>query len=77
MKQIPKHLKKYIINQDYSSYNSINQSTWKFIMKISTDFFKKNAHSTYLKGLEKTVFGIISLTFPSFSPNKSTPIYLN
>tara|TARA_Y100000590_G_scaffold440074_1_gene565000 strand:- start:42 stop:1763 length:1722 start_codon:yes stop_codon:yes gene_type:complete len=54
MKTIPKHLKKYIIKQDYSIYTSIDQSTWKFIMKISIDFFSKNAHRSYLNGLEKT-----------------------
>ena len=37
---IPKHLKKYIVEQKYSQYDNINQSTWKFIMKISKDFFK-------------------------------------
>ncbi len=54
MQNIPKHLKKYIVNQDYSQYTPIDQSTWRFIMKISISFFSKNAHGTYLKGLEKT-----------------------
>ena len=54
MQNIPKHLKKYIVNQDYSKYTPIDQSTWRFIMKISISFFSKNAHRTYLKGLEKT-----------------------
>ena len=54
MQNIPKHLKKYIVSQDYSQYTSIDQSTWRFIMKISISFFSKNAHRTYLKGLEKT-----------------------
>ena len=39
MQRIPKHLKKYIVPQDYSLYTYIDHSTWKFIMKISTDFF--------------------------------------
>ena len=51
---IPKHLKKYIVKQDYSSYTYIDQSCWKFIMKISVNFFTKNAHKVYLEGLEKT-----------------------
>jgi phenylalanine-4-hydroxylase len=51
---IPKHLKKYIIKQDYSQYNEINQSTWRFIMAISIDFFKKYGHNIYLEGLNKT-----------------------
>ena len=51
---IPKHLKKYIVTQDYFQYNEINQSTWRFIMKISIDFFKKYGHNIYLEGLNKT-----------------------
>ena len=51
---IPKHLKKYIVKQDYSSYTYIDQSCWKFIMKISVNFFTENAHRVYLEGLEKT-----------------------
>ena len=51
---IPKHLKKYIVNQNYSQYNEINQSTWRFIMKISIDFFKKYGHKIYIDGLDKT-----------------------
>ena len=51
---IPKHLKKYIVNQDYSSYTHIDQSCWKFIMKISINFFTTNAHNIYIEGLKKT-----------------------
>ena len=38
---IPNHLKQYVVNQDYKSYTYIDQATWRFIMKISTDFLKK------------------------------------
>ena len=62
---IPKHLKKYIVKQDYNNYNEINQSTWKFIMKISIDFFKKHGHSIYVDGLKKT--GISLDTIPKIS----------
>ena len=51
---IPNHLKQYIVNQDYKSYTYIDQATWRFIMKISTDFFKKNADEIYFEGLKKT-----------------------
>ena len=54
MQRIPKHLKKYIVPQDYSLYTYIDHSTWKFIMKISKKFFSKNAHRMYLKGLDST-----------------------
>ena len=48
------HLKKYIVEQNYNDYTAIDQACWKFIMKISISFFKKNADSSYLKGLKKT-----------------------
>jgi len=62
---IPKHLKKYIVTQDYSQYNEIDQSTWRFIMKISIDFFKKYGHEIYLDGLNKT--GITLNKIPKIS----------
>ena len=52
--KIPHHLKKYIVKQNYNDYTAIDQACWKFIMKISISFFKKNADSSYLKGLKKT-----------------------
>ena len=51
---IPNHLKQYIVNQDYESYTYIDQATWRFIMKVSTNFFKKNADEIYFEGLKKT-----------------------
>ena len=51
---IPKHLKQYIVKQNYQDYNYIDQACWRFIMKISTDFFKVNADNTYIDGLNKT-----------------------
>lgn len=62
---IPKHLKKYIVTQDYSQYNEIDQSTWRFIMKVSIDFFKKYGHKIYLDGLNKT--GITLNEIPKIS----------
>ena len=62
---IPKHLKRYIVTQDYSQYSEINQSTWRFIMKISIDFFKKHGHEIYLEGLNKT--GITLNKIPKIS----------
>ena len=49
--EIPIHLRSYIVDQDYTSYTSINHSCWKFIMQISKDFFKNHAHKSYLEGL--------------------------
>ena len=58
IRNIPKHLKKYIVKQDYSTYSFIDQACWQFIMKISIDFFKKNADSIYISGLKQTGISI-------------------
>ena len=52
--RIPRHLKKYIVEQNYKDYSYIDQACWRFIMKISIDFFKKNADEIYTGGLNKT-----------------------
>ena len=51
---IPTHLKKYIVPQNYVQYTYIDQACWRFIMKISVDFFKNHADNIYFEGLKKT-----------------------
>ena len=52
--RIPNHLKKYTVEQEYSQYTYIDQACWRFIMKISIDFFKSHADNIYIQGLKKT-----------------------
>ena len=54
LNNIPKHLKQYIVDQEYERYTIIDHRVWKFIMNISIPFFKKHAHSSYYDGLNKT-----------------------
>ena len=60
---IPEHLKKYIVRQNYNRYNIIDHNVWSFIMEISIPFFKKHAHHSYFEGLKKT--GITFNKIPS------------
>ena len=53
-KNIPKHLKRFTLQQDYKLYTPIDQAGWRFIMNLSKDFFKDHAHSKYLSGLPAT-----------------------
>jgi len=57
-KFLPPHLRKYVVPQDYDRYTSIDHAVWRFIMRISVEFFKQYAHHSYLKGLEKTGISI-------------------
>ena len=53
-KNLPVHLRQYIVKQDYSLYSAIDQAVWRYVMMISIPFFKKHAHPVYLAGLDKT-----------------------
>ena len=54
LNNLPKHLKQYIVDQEYDRYTIIDHKVWSFIMNISVPFFKKHAHSSYFEGLNKT-----------------------
>jgi len=50
---LPKRLLEYTSTQDYSLYSNIDQAVWRYVMKISIPFFKKNAPKSYIEGIEK------------------------
>jgi len=55
---LPKHLNHFCVPQNYAKYTSLNQASWRFIMKQHREFLGKHAHSSYLNGLKKTGIGI-------------------
>lgn len=54
MKNLPPHLSKYVVDQDYEKYTPVDQATWRFILRQLRSFLADNAHPFYLEGLEKT-----------------------
>lgn len=54
MQQLPQHLKKYIVSQNYKKYTSIDHAVWRYVLRQLKSFLSKNAHESYLDGLEKT-----------------------
>ena len=54
MNEIPKYLKKYIVEQNYNQYTPIDHACWRFIMRLNRDYFCRYAHPKYLEGLDKT-----------------------
>jgi len=54
MFELPSHLKKYKVEQNYSRYTALDQATWRYVLRQLKDFLSRNAHSCYLDGLEKT-----------------------
>lgn len=52
--RIPNHLRRYIVEQNYSRYTPEDQAVWRFIMRQLKNFLRVNAHESYVKGLELT-----------------------
>ena len=51
---LPSHLKRYVVEQDYSRYTPIDQEVWRYIMRQLKAFLSEHAHSSYVEGLVKT-----------------------
>jgi phenylalanine-4-hydroxylase len=60
---IPKHLLPYTTTQNTQLYTPIDHASWRYILKLSQDFFAERAHPIYLSGLKAT--GISSERIPS------------
>ncbi len=53
LNKLPKHLRNFIIAQDYKMYNAQNQAVWRYVMRSNIAHLKNIAHSSYLEGLKK------------------------
>jgi phenylalanine-4-hydroxylase len=54
MTDLPNHLRKYIVEQNYQKYTPVDQACWRFILRQLRAFLSEHAHESYLDGLEKT-----------------------
>jgi phenylalanine-4-hydroxylase len=54
LQHLPDYLRPFIAKQDPSLYTPMDQASWRFILKISRQFFKQNAHQKYIDGLSET-----------------------
>ncbi|MCB0376847.1 MAG: aromatic amino acid hydroxylase [Bdellovibrionales bacterium] len=52
--KIPAHLRPFIVEQDTTQYQPIDQAVWRYILRQLKNFLSQNAHSCYLEGLKKT-----------------------
>jgi phenylalanine-4-hydroxylase len=50
---LPLHLKKYIIEQEYDSYTSVNHAVWRYVMRQNYSYLKNVAYYPYIPGLKK------------------------
>lgn len=54
METLPKHLRKYVVEQNYAKYTPVEQASWRYILRQLKAFLTEHAHETYLEGLVKT-----------------------
>ena len=54
MESLPKHLQKYVVEQNYQKYTPVEQASWRYILRQLKSFLSKHAHESYVEGLEKT-----------------------
>lgn len=52
--QLPVHLRKYIVEQDYAKYSALDHAVWRFVLRQLRAFLKTHAHEVYLQGLQST-----------------------
>lgn len=52
--ELPQHLQKYIVSQDYEKYTDLDHAVWRYVLRQLKNFLGENAHESYLDGLKKT-----------------------
>jgi phenylalanine-4-hydroxylase len=54
MVQLPPHLQRFVVNQDYPSYTPRDQAVWRHVMHRLKGHLETTAHEAYLRGLVET-----------------------
>lgn len=54
MQALPKHLQKYIVQQNYERYTPVDQAVWRYILRQLKKFLAVHADESYVEGLAKT-----------------------
>tara|TARA_B100000767_G_scaffold269263_1_gene290807 strand:+ start:149 stop:1906 length:1758 start_codon:yes stop_codon:yes gene_type:complete len=52
--RLPKHLRKWVVLQNYENYTAQNHAVWRYVMRKSVHYLSQFAHPSYMEGLAKT-----------------------
>ncbi|MBU8898831.1 aromatic amino acid hydroxylase [Corallococcus sp. H22C18031201] len=58
---LPAHLRRYVVGQDYAAYTPRDQAVWRHILGKLRGHLADKAHPVYLEGLEATGIGMESI----------------
>jgi phenylalanine-4-hydroxylase len=56
--KVPTHLRRFVVEQDYSQYTAIDQAIWRFVLLQTHSRLVHTAHPAYEKGLAATGISI-------------------
>jgi phenylalanine-4-hydroxylase len=56
--RIPRHLKHYVVEQDYAAYDEVDQAVWRFVLLQTYARLCETAHPAYVDGLAQTGIGV-------------------
>ncbi|PWS28344.1 aromatic amino acid hydroxylase [Pedobacter yonginense] len=56
--KLPKHLKQFIVAQNYEKYTPIDQAVWRYVMRQNYSYLKNVAYYPYIKGLQRAGLSI-------------------
>lgn len=51
---IPSHLRRFVVDQDYGQYTAIHQACWRFLLRQLRHYLAQHGHTCYLDGLDRT-----------------------
>lgn len=53
-KKVPRHLQKYVVDQQYEKYTPIDHAVWRYVMRQNHNYLKDAAHQAYVGGLKSS-----------------------
>src|SRR4051812_10413356 len=53
-RKIPRHLQKYVVDQQYEKYTPIDHAVWRYVMRQNHNYLKDTAHQSYVGGLKSS-----------------------
>ncbi|MEJ7558744.1 MAG: aromatic amino acid hydroxylase [Pedobacter sp.] len=55
---LPKHLRQFIVEQQYENYTPVDQAVWRYVMRQNYSYLKQVAYYPYIKGLKRAGLSI-------------------
>jgi phenylalanine-4-hydroxylase len=55
---LPRHLRQFIVAQQYENYTPIDQAVWRYVMRQNYSYLKQVAYYPYIKGLNRAGLSI-------------------